>query len=481
MSTAAAYLEGLLGIVPDDPMRNIIEISYILDALVARVNGLADPVPGIPGPPGPEGPAGPVGPAGPTGATGATGATGPQGPIGPVGPAGPAGTQTPWLSDIDAAGFSLLNLGAIYVAGSKRMQILNDNQMSVAADVVGLDHNYAGFAIRETLYANGVTDPGYTPRLAFHWAARVASQIGLETDGTGTIRTFNNPGTGYENFKAASIFAANDLAASGNCQAATFNNLAIQAAGSVRPGANQILRSDSSGYLYTTYINTSAGDNGTAAITRIYASSDDYIRYYTPTNFGTLIGPYVSAGRLAGSAAAGNWDTDFQNNPADRMNFRELNAGTNCPTGAGWWFQQNMRHSNAGGYWGTQIAWGWEDRSGQAHVRNITNGTFGAWKKIALEGNDMTFGQLEIVSAAPLIDFKTDAARDFDCRILQSNADTNAGLNFYCGGAAANRLVMTLQSTGRISMPNLPTSNPGAGTKLLWVDTAAGNVIKLAV
>lgn len=44
-----------------------------------------------------------------------------------------------------------------------------------------------------------------TPRLAFHWPGVVASQIGM--DSAGVIRTYNNPGTGYENFAAASITA----------------------------------------------------------------------------------------------------------------------------------------------------------------------------------------------------------------------------------------------------------------------------------
>jgi len=44
-----------------------------------------------------------------------------------------------------------------------------------------------------------------SPRVAFHWGGRVASQIGMDT--TGAIRTFNNPGTGYENFVAEDIDA----------------------------------------------------------------------------------------------------------------------------------------------------------------------------------------------------------------------------------------------------------------------------------
>jgi hypothetical protein len=38
-----------------------------------------------------------------------------------------------------------------------------------------------------------------------------------------------------------------------------------------------------------------------------------------------------------------------------------------------------MRHSNASNYWGTQIAWGWEDNANRLATRNVTGGSFGSW------------------------------------------------------------------------------------------------------
>lgn len=58
------------------------------------------------------------------------------------------------------------------------------------------------------------TGSGYAPRIAFHWGGLIASQIAMELDGTLAIR--NNPGTGYEKFKALSIRAYDDLSADGN-------------------------------------------------------------------------------------------------------------------------------------------------------------------------------------------------------------------------------------------------------------------------
>lgn len=60
---------------------------------------------------------------------------------------------------------------------------------------------------------------------------------------------------------------------------------------------NKIVRTDASGYIQAGWINTPSGDNGTTAITKIYASNDDYIRYYTPANFKTLLG--ISGGGVS--------------------------------------------------------------------------------------------------------------------------------------------------------------------------------------
>ena len=49
--------------------------------------------------------------------------------------------------------------------------------------------------------------------------------------------------------------------------------------------ANKLVRTDGNGYLQTGWINTTSGNMNTTAITKIYCSNDDYIRYKTPANF----------------------------------------------------------------------------------------------------------------------------------------------------------------------------------------------------
>jgi hypothetical protein len=68
----------------------------------------------------------------------------------------------------------------------------------------------------------------------------------------------------------------------------------LHAASGVNNVANQLVRTDATGYIQAGWINTISGDNGTTAISRIYASSDAYLRYYTPANFATAAGLAVS-------------------------------------------------------------------------------------------------------------------------------------------------------------------------------------------
>jgi hypothetical protein len=303
------------------------------------------------------------------------------------------------------------------------------------------------------------------PRIAFHWPNVAAAQIGV--DSNSVIRTWNNPGTDYAPFacsalnvygntffntsqgansfdffnntpagrcigihhagsgNAIEIYTSNNGATgmelafyiqkdksvvvsqglwigagcsvAGGVSAASYNGLTI-AGELTAPPANQILRTSSNGFTYLGWINTLSGDNGGTAITRIYASNDGFIRYYTPANFANLLGPQFTGANI--------WANTF-NNP----------------------------------------------------------------------GGNNRFGQIEVEHPAPLIDMKTSAGVDFDCRILQV---AGPGLTFYTGGAAANRQSMTIYDNGHISMPYIPTTNPGAGTKKLWADPADSYRVKLA-
>ena len=76
--------------------------------------------------------------------------------------------------------------------------------------------------------------------------------------------------------------------------------------------ANKVVRTDGSGYIQAGWINTDSGDNGTTAIDRVYASSDGYIRYYTPANFRQVL----DVPTRTGGSASGNWGINITGSSA---------------------------------------------------------------------------------------------------------------------------------------------------------------------
>ena len=70
--------------------------------------------------------------------------------------------------------------------------------------------------------------------------------------------------------------------------------------------ANKVVRTDGNGYLQSGWINTTSGNNGTTGINRIYASQDGYIRYYSPSNFISVLGLVTTSGYNNS-----NWDTAY--------------------------------------------------------------------------------------------------------------------------------------------------------------------------
>lgn len=94
-----------------------------------------------------------------------------------------------------------------------------------------------------------------------------------------------------------------------------------------------------------------------------------------------------SSNYIQRSGSSGNYNTDFQNTPAGTV--RHLGDDPNITNNPGgtWWFIDNYRHSNSGNYWGTQIAWGWEDNANRLAQRNITGNSFSGWVYYLNSGN----------------------------------------------------------------------------------------------
>jgi hypothetical protein len=102
------------------------------------------------------------------------------------------------------------------------------------------------------------------------------------------------------------LTVANTITGSVSGNAVTAGGLAVHSGRNNE--ANKIVRTDSNGYIQAGWINTTSGDNGTTAIDRVYASSDGFIRYYTPANFRTVL----DVPTRTGSGASGTWTINSQ-------------------------------------------------------------------------------------------------------------------------------------------------------------------------
>ena len=111
--------------------------------------------------------------------------------------------------------------------------------------------------------------------------------------------------------------------------------------------ANKVVRTDGSGYIQAGWINTLSGDNGTTAIDRIYASSDAYIRYYTPANFRQVL----DVPTRTGSGASGNWGINITGNAASASTSSQVTINYNNNSDAFYqmlWGSGNSVYGTAG-------------------------------------------------------------------------------------------------------------------------------------
>lgn len=112
-----------------------------------------------------------------------------------------------------------------------------------------------------------------------------------------------------------------------------------------------------------------------SADTSYYLDANSYSRLWRTA---THIAPAPGVG-------SGNWVADFQNTATSSLSFGG-DLSTGGPSGT-WWFQMNMRHSNSSSFWGTQLAFGWEDNANRLLQRNVTGNNFSGWVEYANTGN----------------------------------------------------------------------------------------------
>ena len=193
--------------------------------------------------------------------------------------------------------------------------------------------------------------------------------------------------------------SAGYLTSSSTINASTLGGLSLS--GTTNNGANKVVRTDGNGYANFGWINTASGQTN-ATITRIYASYDGYIRYYTPSEFGKQIGQHIAYSALSGkpSLFSGSYN-DLSNKPTIPTNNNQLTNGAGYVT-----TDTNTTYSAGTGM----------SLSGTTFnctvVNTDTNTTYSAGTGITLSGTQFSIGQ-DVASNANVIFKNTQANGTF--------------------------------------------------------------------
>lgn len=167
------------------------------------------------------------------------------------------------------------------------------------------------------------------------WGISITGNAATVTDGVYLSGTQTI--TGNKTFSGSVAFS-NTINGSISGNAATVGTLGLPST-VVNNEANKIVRTDGSGYIQAGWINTISGDNGTATMDRVYASSDGYIRYYTPANFRTVL----DVPTRGGSGASGTWGINISGNAATVTNgIYTTNIGTYAYTPSTFSYSSNV-------------------------------------------------------------------------------------------------------------------------------------------
>jgi hypothetical protein len=330
--------------------------------------------------------------------------------------------------DVDNTAYYMNPLGTTNLLGN--LYIARDGTSN---DVFG------GLEVREYSYAGAATGAATeAPGINFHWSNRGAARIYMNGAGNFVFAGQSDITNNRRDIIFASGYAATRVDApifyDSNNTAFYFDGASTTNINTMS-GNSKTMFETADGYLRinqsssfgqgiwtgsSNLLNSSGilgwGSNGGTTNSRVYINGGTYngtnvisldgsngritasdIRapiFYDTDNTGFYVNPAGDTNLnktftyLGGKDVNTNWNTGFQNTPTQSYNFHgDVSSGG--PAGT-WWFYESRRHSNGSGYWGTQVAWGWEDNANRLQQRNIQNGTFSGWVEY-LNTSDRTY------------------------------------------------------------------------------------------
>ncbi|MBO9586634.1 MAG: tail fiber domain-containing protein [Flavobacterium sp.] len=271
-------------------------------------------------------------------------------------------------------------------------------------------------------------------------------------DATSSIQTQLNSKASTTGSGASGTWTIN---VTGNAN--TAGGLAVHSSTNNEP--NKIVRTDGNGYIQAGWINTISGDSGATPINRIYASDDQYLRYYTPANFINSLG-------LA-TTATNRWYDGWVNLDANTISGSKsgFTYANNAP------FNGPLVHFDAGGY-GLQL-------NSVYHVgneisfrsRNGDGNTWNRWNRIWHDGNDSSLLKVSSNSSTPLnsnFAIGTESNRNFiqshngyplDINPLGNTVTINGNTALHVGNFNPNNVVQGGNARGRSISKNNGNAN----------------------
>ncbi len=223
---------------------------------------------------------------------------------------------------------------------------------------------------------------------------------------------------------------------------------------------NKVVRTDSNGYIQTGWINTTSGARTTETITRVYASDDAYLRYYTLANFGDQIASHINYNSLENKPTIPTNNNQLTNGAAyvtssttrlglDAHSLTTLNSTTLWSQPSG--YQTMVKASTSSGlpsshgqsYFGYNITsrrdtgTGYSslltayDNSNMWFTYNSNEGAYPTWRKVWHDGNDGSGSGLD----ADNLDGYTWASQNkaVAARNLTIEAGNGQGIGFWGG------------------------------------------------
>jgi hypothetical protein len=389
-----------------------------------------------------------------------------------------AGTITAALSGNASTATNISNTGSVTLASSTESNDIFASQPSYTTSkpVKLLNFNWYG-----NTWSLGNIRSGNTASEGlgvFYGSSN--TEVGRFTTSGLTLQSgysFSGAGTGLTGTATSLSIGGNAATATTASNATTAGGLAVHAG--TNNEANKIVRTDANGYIQAGWINSISGDNGTTTPTRIYASQDGYIRYYSVANFRQVIDVPTRTGgnasgtwgiNITGSAGSATTATTANNvNAPDG----DRNAGTKLPNtnarnvrfdfvgassaGTGGNYAGLMTYAPWDGTTAStgdasyQLAFGSTAANGggipQLNIRKGIDSTWNSWYTLIHTGNISTY------SSSPTLQTLTiDSNGNLDYNKYDSSSTAtinikNVPLNFTGSGTlsfSSNDLILTL-------------------------------------